>query len=331
MDTYEDDENQDELVAGSQRLDANLPSTNADNKKFEDLKGNKTADVLPPSVSPLIRSSVDINGKTKSRKRGRKAREKIMQEQIVEPENSIDGMHVDGNISLEVTEEQAFKPKSSNPSKSSRRGKRICFNTSSIPTCVSACTVPDTSGVLSIGEMAIVTNSCILPCKQENEKHCPLEIAGKSQKIRSGKQNMEQTNEFAGSDSSIFSLQTNSNANTSKSKQSKSMFSGKSMLSSRKLRNTKRSKVSSECTSITKNAEETPPNESSHQGPHVRDSNDASKERHCSLTDKTVLRKCENHAKSNQCFFCLSSEESEVILFTCFSCYHYNWTGTYSI
>ncbi|ESW19932.1 hypothetical protein PHAVU_006G167200 [Phaseolus vulgaris] len=301
-------------VATSQELDANLSSANADDNKFENPNGNKTADVLPPSVSPVIRSSVDINGKMKSRKRGRKARVNIRQEQIVEAKNSIDGMHVDGNISLEVTQEQAldYKPKSSNLEKASRRGKRVCFNTSSIPTSVSACTAPDTSGVLSIGQMKMVPNSYTSLCKQENEKHCPLEFAGKSQKIRPGKQNMDQPNEFASFDSSIFSLQTNSNVNTSKSKQSQNTFSRKSMSGSRKLRNTKRSKFSSECTSITKSAEETLPNESIHQGPHVRDLNDASKEKHCSLTDKTVLRKCESLVKSYQCLFCLSSEESEV-------------------
>ncbi|XP_047165811.1 protein BREAST CANCER SUSCEPTIBILITY 1 homolog isoform X2 [Vigna umbellata] len=314
MDTYEDDENQDELVAASQELDANLPITDADNMKFENPKGNKTADALPPNVSPLIRSSVDINGQIKSRKRGRKARAKIRHEQIVEPKNSIDGMHLVGHVSLEVTQERALdcKPKSCNLGKASRRGKKVCFNTSSVPTSTSACTVPDSSGVLSIDEMEMVANPCISPSKQENEKHCPLEIAGKSQKIISGKQNMNPTEEFAGSDSSLFSLQTNSNVNTSKSKQSKNIFTRKSISGSKKLRNTERSKLSSECTSITKNAEEILPNESVHHCPHVSDLNDPSKEKHRSLTDKTVLRKCESHVEKYQCFFCLSSEESEV-------------------
>ncbi|WVY93974.1 hypothetical protein V8G54_033062 [Vigna mungo] len=568
MDTYEDDEDQDELVAASQELDANLPSTDADNMKFENPEGNKTADALPPNVSPLIRSSVDINGQIKSRKRGRKAREKIRHEQIVEPKNSIDGMHVDGHVSLEVTQERAmdykpkscnlgkasrrgkkvcfntssvptstsactvpdtsgvlsidememvaiscispskqenekhcpqeiagksqkiisgkqiksrkrgrkarakisheqivepknsidgmhvdghvslevtqeraldYKPKSCNLGKASRRGKKVCFNTSSVPTSTSACTVPDTSGVLSIDEMEMVAISCISPSKQENEKHCPqeiagksqkiisgkqiksrkrgrkarakisheqivepknsidgmhvdghvslevtqeraldykpkscnmgkasrrgkkvcfntssvptsssactvpdssgvlsidetemvansrispskqenekhcpLEIAGKSQKIISGKQNMDPTEEFAGSDSSPFSLQTDSNVNTSKSKQSKNIFTRKSISGSKKLRNTERSKLFAECTSITKKAEEILRNESFHHCPHVSDLNDTSKEKHRSLTDKTVLRKCESHVKKYQCFFCLSSEESEV-------------------
>ncbi|KOM53557.1 hypothetical protein LR48_Vigan09g221600 [Vigna angularis] len=441
MDTYEDDENQDELVAASQELDANLPITDADNMKIENPKGNKTADALPPNVSPLIRSSADINGQIKSRKRGRKAMAKFRHEQIVEPKNSIDGMHLVGHVSLEVTQERALdcKPKSCNLGKASRRGKKVCFNTRSVPTSTSACTVPDTSGVLSIDEMEMVANSsispskqenekhcpleiagksqkiisgkqikyrkrgrkartkirheqivepknsidgmhvdghvslevtqeraldcklkscnlgmasrrgkkvcfdtssvptstsactvpdssgvlsidememvanpCISPSKQENEKHCPLEIAGKIQKIISGKQNMNPTEEFAGSDSSLFSLQTNSNVNTSKSKQSKNIFTRKSISGSKKLRNTERSKLSSECTSITKNAEEILPNESVHHCPHVGDLNDTSKEKHRSLTDKTVLRKCESHVEKYQCFFCLSSEESEV-------------------
>ncbi|QCD76959.1 protein BREAST CANCER SUSCEPTIBILITY 1 homolog isoform X2 [Vigna unguiculata] len=313
MDTYEDDENQDELVAALQQdLDANIPSTNPDNMKFENPKGNKAADALPPNVTPLIRSSVDINGKVKSRKRGRKAREKIRHEQIVEPKNSIDGMHVDGHVSLDVTQERAlgYKPKSSNLGKVSRRSKRVCLNTSSVPTCTSACTVPDTSGVLSINEMEMVANSCISPCKEENQKHCPLKIAGKSQKIISGKQNMDPTAELAGSDSPLFSLQTNSNVNTSKS--NRNIFSRKSKSGSKKSRNTKRSKLSSECTSITRNAEEILPNESVHHCPQVSHLNDTSKEKHRSLSDKAVLRKCESHVKKYQCFFCLSSEESEV-------------------
>ncbi|CAJ1962132.1 unnamed protein product [Sphenostylis stenocarpa] len=299
MDTYEDDDNQDELVAASQERDTNLSNSNADNIRFENPKGNKTSDVLPPSVSAQIRSYADIKGKTKSRKRGRKAWNKIRQEQIGEPKSSIDGMHVDANISLAVTQEQAldYKHISSNLGKASRRGKTVCFNTSSIPSSTSACTVPDTCGVLSIGEK-IVTNLCTSPCKQENEKHCPREIVGISQKRRSAKQNMDQTNKFAGSASSIFNLQTDDNVKSSKSKQGKNMFS-------RELRTTKRRKLSSLCTSITNNDEEILPNENIHQGPNVRELNDTS------LMDKTVLRKCQSNVKMYQCVFCLSSEESE--------------------
>ncbi|TKY71943.1 BREAST CANCER SUSCEPTIBILITY 1-like [Spatholobus suberectus] len=313
-DTYEDDDNQEELVAASQELDANQPSADADNIKFENPKeGNRTADVLPPRVSPPIRSSDDLNGIKKSRKRTRKGRGKIRQQQIGEPKNSIDGMHVDPNISLEITREQAsdYKNKSSNLGKASGRGKRVCFNTSTIPTPITASTVPNTLGALSIGEMKMAKNLYTSPCKHENEKYCPQEIAGKSQMKISGKQNMDQTNDFAGSASSILSLQTDNNGKTSNSKQCKSKFSRKSMSCSKELRTTKRPKLSSDCISNTKNSEEILPNESIHQGPDVRDLNDASKEKHCPLLDKTVLRKCESHVKKYQCVFCLSSEESE--------------------
>ena len=75
MDTYEDDENQEELVASSLELEANLPRVDADNMEFENPKeGNIMADVLPPSVSPQIRSSDDLNGMKKSTKRRRKGR-----------------------------------------------------------------------------------------------------------------------------------------------------------------------------------------------------------------------------------------------------------------
>ena len=147
MDTYEDDENQEELVASSLELEANLPRVDADNMEFENPKeGNRMADEVPPSVCfPQIRSSDDLNGIKKSTKR-RKARDKNKQEQIGEPKNSFDEMYV------EVTQEQALD-NSSNLGKGSRRGKRVCFNTSPIPTPITACTVPNTLGVQSIGEM----------------------------------------------------------------------------------------------------------------------------------------------------------------------------------
>ena len=59
MDTYEDDENQEELVASSLELAENQPRVDAGNMKFDNPKeGNIMADVLPPSVSPQIRSSI---------------------------------------------------------------------------------------------------------------------------------------------------------------------------------------------------------------------------------------------------------------------------------
>ena len=94
------------------------------------------------------------------------------------------------------------------------------------------------------------------------------------------------------------------------------------MSCSKELKATKRQKLSSDCISKTKNVEEILPIESIHQGPDVRDLNDTSKEKHCPLMDQTALRKCESHVTKYQCIFCLSSEESEVILFTCLSCHH---------
>ncbi|XP_028187915.1 protein BREAST CANCER SUSCEPTIBILITY 1 homolog isoform X1 [Glycine soja] len=305
MDTYEDDENQEELVASSLELEANLPRVDADNMEFENPKeGNRMADEVPPSVCfPQIRSSDDLNGIKKSTKR-RKARDKNKQEQIGEPKNSFDEMYV------EVTQEQALD-NSSNLGKGSRRGKRVCFNTSPIPTPITACTVPNTLGVQSIGEMKKAKNIDILPCKQENEKHYAQEISGKSQMKISGKQNINQMNEFAGSDSSIFSLRTDNNGKDSNRRQCKSKYSRKTIYCSKELETTKRQKLSSACISKTTNNEEILPIESIHQGPDVRDLNDTSKEKHCPLMDQTVLRKCENLVKNYQCVFCLSSEESE--------------------
>nr|KYP45159.1 Protein BREAST CANCER SUSCEPTIBILITY 1 isogeny [Cajanus cajan] len=282
-DTYEDDENQEELVAATMELDANQASADSDNIKLENLKeGNRLVDALPPSMSPPhIRSMDDLNGKKRSTKRGRKAREKIRQDQIGEPKNSIDRMHVDSNISIEVSHEQALNSnhKSSYLGKVTRMAKRVCFSTSSIPTPITACTVPSTLGGLGNSDMKIAKNSNTSLCKQENEKQCPQEIALKGHMKRSGKQNIDQTNEFAGSASSIFSLQTDHNGKTSSNrKQSKKKFSRKSMSCS----------------------------------PEVRNLNNTSKEKHCSLMDETFLKKCGSHVKKYQCVFCHSSEESEV-------------------
>ncbi|XP_029130849.1 protein BREAST CANCER SUSCEPTIBILITY 1 homolog isoform X2 [Cajanus cajan] len=316
-DTYEDDENQEELVAATMELDANQASADSDNIKLENLKeGNRLVDALPPSMSPPhIRSMDDLNGKKRSTKRGRKAREKIRQDQIGEPKNSIDRMHVDSNISIEVSHEQALNSnhKSSYLGKVTRMAKRVCFSTSSIPTPITACTVPSTLGGLGNSDMKIAKNSNTSLCKQENEKQCPQEIALKGHMKRSGKQNIDQTNEFAGSASSIFSLQTDHNGKTSSNrKQSKKKFSRKSMSCSKEFRTTKKPKLSSDCISKTKNGVEILPNESIHQGPEVRNLNNTSKEKHCSLMDETFLKKCGSHVKKYQCVFCHSSEESEV-------------------
>ncbi|KAK7412555.1 hypothetical protein VNO78_04019 [Psophocarpus tetragonolobus] len=312
MDTYEDDENPEELLAASLELDPNQPSVDSE-MKFENPKeGNRMAVVLPPSVSPLqIRSSDDINGIKKTRKRGRKAREKNRQEQIGEIKNSIDRMFVDSNISLEVTHGQALDYKQkSNLGKASRRGKRVYSNTRTIPTPITPCKGRNTLGVLSIGELK-ANNTYISPCKQQNEEHCAQQIVGKKQMKRSGEQNINQTHEFAGSGSSFFSLQIDNNGKASNSGQCKNNFSRKSMSCSKELRTTKRPKLSSDRISKTKMVEEILPDESILQGPDVRDLNGTSQEKHCPLIDQTVLRKCESHVKEYQCVFCLSSEESE--------------------
>ncbi|KAL2341101.1 hypothetical protein Fmac_009041 [Flemingia macrophylla] len=309
-DTYEDDDNQEELVAASHELDANQPSADADNIKLVNPKeGNRMTDLFPLSMSaPHIRSLNDPNERKKSKKRGRKPREKISQEQTGEPKNSIDRLQVDSNVSIELTHEQASDSKH----KSSNLGsaKRICLNNSSIPTPITACAVPNTLRGL-INKIKMDKNSHSSPCKQENEKQCPQENAGKSKVKRSGKQNIDQTNEFAGSASSIFSLQKDNNGNTSNSKQCKNKFSRRSMSSNKKLRTTKKPKLSFEGISKTKNGVDILPNESIHQGPEVGNLNDTSKEKHCSLMDDTFLRKCGSHVKKYQCVFCFSSEESE--------------------
>lgn len=327
-DTVDIDENKEELVAVSQELETNQSSADAYNTKFENPKdGNQLAD--------------DLNGMKKSTKRCRKAREKARQEKIREQKNQIDGMDIDSNISLKVIEEQSsdHEYKASDLGKSNRRGKRICFDTSTNLTPQTACTVSNILGVKSNGETKMAKKSYTSASKQENEKHCPQEIAGKSQVRRSGtgKQKLvnvhdpaedlssmqNQTNEFAGSASSILSLQMDNNRNISNSGQRKRKLSRKSMPCSGELRRTKKSKkLSADCISETKNDEEIQPFESIRGGTDVRALNDTSKEKRCPLMDKPVLRECESHVKKYQCAFCLSSEESEVKLFAC-SCHHY--------
>ncbi|XP_061370046.1 protein BREAST CANCER SUSCEPTIBILITY 1 homolog [Gastrolobium bilobum] len=330
VDAGEIDENHEELVADSQELKTNQSSAFADKGKTENPKeGNRLADVFPPSVfSPQIISYDDLNGIQKSTKRRRKASEKARQEQIVEQNDPIDGMNVDLNISLRGNQEQArdYKHKSSNLGKTNRRGKRVCFNTSKNLTPQTACTVSNVLGVLSNDEVNMAKNSHTSPCKQESGKHCPQDIAGKSQINRSGKQKLDyvqdvakdlssmqdQANEFAGSTSSFLSLQANNDVKASNSRQSKNNFSRKSISCSRELRSTKMLKLSSDCISTTKNSDGVQPNESRQRGPDVRALNNPSKEKHCPLVDEPVLRKCESHVKMYQCAFCLSSEESKV-------------------
>ncbi|XP_027338663.1 protein BREAST CANCER SUSCEPTIBILITY 1 homolog [Abrus precatorius] len=326
MDTAEIDDNREGMVAASQDLEANNSSADAGNITFENFKeGNRLVDVLPLGVSTQIRSSDDLNVIKKSTRRNRKGREKTKLEQIGKQKNSIDQMDSDSNISLKVTGEQAldYNNRPSNLRKTNRRGKRVCFNTSTSQTPLTACTVSNVLGVLSNDEMQMAKSSCTSTCEQENGKHCPEEIGGKRQKKRSGKQKMDyvhvqdlaedlsslqnQTNEFAGSASSIFSLQMDKNGKTSNSRQSKSKFSRKSVSCGKDLRTSKRSKLSSHCIFKAKDCEEIQPDESICQAPD----NYMSKEKYCPLMDETFLKKCENHVKKYQCVFCLSAEESE--------------------
>ena len=330
-DTGEIDETKEDLVGASQEFERNQLSADGDNTKFQNHKeGNRLTDVLLPSVTSQFGSSADLNGIKKSTKRGRKTREKAWQKQIVEQRDPIDGMNVDSNGSLKVTKDQLVdnKQQSSNLGKTNRRGKRVCFNTSTNPTPQPACTVSNISGVLGNGEMNMAKNSCTSTWKQETEKHAPQEIAGKCQRKRSGKQKLDyvqdlaeelssmqnQTNEFSGSASSILSLQVDNNGKASKSRQRKGKISRKSVSSNGELRSTKKLKLTSDC--ISKTGEEIQPNESIHD---VKALNDTSKEKHCRLMQEPVLQKCESDAKNYQCAFCLSSEESEVNLFSCFS------------
>ncbi|KAJ1414202.1 Zinc finger, RING-type [Sesbania bispinosa] len=326
-DTCESDENREEFVAASRGLKTNQLSAAAGNTIFENSReGNKLADVLPSVSSPQLRSSDDLNGKKKSTKRVRKTKDKARKEKIGEQNDQINGMDVDSNISLKVIKEQAsdYKRKSSYLGKTNRRGKRVCFNTSTNATPQPACPVSNVLGVLTSDEMKMAKKSRTSPCIQENEKHCPQKIAGKSQMKRSGKQKLDvqdlaeglssmqnQTNEFAGSASSILSLQMDNNGKASNSRQSKSNLSSKTMSCNRELRTAKRSKLSSDCISNAISGEEIQPNESIQQGPNGGALNDKSKEKHCHLVDEPVLRKCESHVKKYQCAFCLSSEESE--------------------
>jgi BRCA1-associated RING domain protein 1 len=80
-DTAEIEENIEEWVAASQE---NQTSVDACNTNFENPNGNQLAEALPPVMSSEIRSSDDLNGKKKSTKRSRKAREKSRQDLIRE-------------------------------------------------------------------------------------------------------------------------------------------------------------------------------------------------------------------------------------------------------
>jgi len=341
-DTDEIDENIEELVAA---LQENQTSIDAWNTNFENPNGNQLAEALPPGMSSEIRSSDDLNGKKKSTKRSRKAREKSRQDLIRELNCQSDEINMDAGITSKVIEEQSldYKHKASNLKKSNKRGKKVSFVTSTESTPPIGCTVSNILGVQNNGARKTAKSSYTSESKQDNEMQCPEKIAGKRQARRSGKQRVDvvddppedltsvqnQCKELAGSASSSLRLQVDSNRNTVNARKRKSSLSRKFMPCITERKSTKKSKLSPEFISKTKNGEEIKPTESTKQGTDVRPLNDSSKENHCSLMNQPVLRKCVSHVKEYQCAFCLSSEESEVKLFACLSCHPYKWTGTY--
>lgn len=328
-DILEIDENIKELVTASQEHQS---STDAYDTNFENsIVGNQFADVLPPGMSSQIRSFDDLNGVKRYTKRNRKATEKARQDQIREQKCQNDGINMDSNIASKVIEEQSldYKHGASNLKKSNRRSKTVLFVTSTDSTPQSAGMVSNMLGVQSNGEGKMAKNSYTSASKEGNEMRCPWKIAGKSQVIRAGKQELDdvhdppedlsseqnQCNEFAGSASFTLSLQTYNNGKAANTGKRKSSLSRNSMSCSKEQKSAKKSKVSPDYISRTKKDEDIQLNKSIKQGTDVRALNDNSKEKHCHLTDKPVLKKCVSHVKKYQCAFCLSSEESEVKLF----------------
>ncbi|GAU35897.1 hypothetical protein TSUD_383890 [Trifolium subterraneum] len=314
-DTFENDENIEELVAGSQE---HRLSADGYNINFENPIGNQLADVLPQGMSSQIRSSDDLNGKKKTTKRGRKAREKSKEDNIREQKSQNDEMNLDSNIKLKDIEDQSLdnKHRGSNLKKSNKKGKKVSFVTSTDSTPHTASTVSNISGVRSNGRRAAAKNSYTTASKQDNEIHSQ-KIARKQRLdvVHEPPENLtlvqNQCKELAGSASSTLGLQMDNSrkdANTGKRKRS---LSRNSMPCSKERKSTKKSKISPEFISRTKNDEAIKPNESIKQGTDVRPSNDSAKEKQCHLMDQPVLRKCVNHVKDYQCAFCLSSEESE--------------------
>jgi BRCA1-associated RING domain protein 1 len=340
-DTFENDENIEELMAGTQ--DHQL-SADAYNINFENPIGNQLADVLPQGVSSQIRCFDDLNGKKKSTKRSRKARGKSKEDKIREQKCQNDEMNLDSNIKSKDIEDQSLdnKHRASNLKKSNKKGKKVSFITST--DSQTACTVSNISGVRSNGRRMAAKNSYTSSSKQDNEIQCSQKIVGKSQVRRSGKQRLDvvheppedltsvqnQCEELAGSASSTLGLQMDNNRKDANTGKRKSSLSRNSMPCSKERKSTKKPKISPEFISRTKN-EEIKSKESIKIGTDARPLNDSSKEKQCHLTDQPVLRKCVNHVKDYQCAFCLSSEESEVKLFAYLSCHHYKWTGTYFI
>lgn len=299
-------------------------SADAYNTQFVNPNGNQLANTLPPGMSSQNRSSDDLNGKNKSTKRSRKAREKYRQDHIRELNCQNDVMNMDSNITSKAN-------KASNLKKASGRAKKVCFVTSADSTSQNGCTVSNILGVQNNAERKMNKNSNASSSKQDNEMLCPKKIAGKSQVKRSGKERLDvvhdqpedltsvqnQCKELAGPASSSLSPIMGNNRNTNNTKKRKNSLSKKSMPCSTERKSTKKSKPSPELISRTEDDKEIKPNESSKKVTDVRALNDSLKEKQCHLTDQTVFRKCMSHAKMYQCAFCFSSEESEVKCSAC--------------
>ncbi|XP_058765353.1 protein BREAST CANCER SUSCEPTIBILITY 1 homolog [Vicia villosa] len=321
-DAVDIDEIDEEIVAATQEHQS---SADAYSTQFANPNGNQLANTLPPGSSQ-IKSSDDLNGKKKSTKRSRKAREKYRQDHIRELNCQSDVMNMDSNITSKAIEEQSLdhKSKALNLKKSSGRAKRVCFVTSADSTSQNACTVSNILGVQNNNERKMAKNSYASSSKQDNEMLCPKKIAGKSQVKRSGKQRLDvvcdppedltsmqnQCKELAGSASSSLSPQTDNN-NTTNTRKRKNSLSKKSMPCSTERKSTKKSKPSPELISRAKDDKEIKPDDSIKEVTDVSVLKDSLKEKQCHSTDQPVLRKCVSHAKGYQCAFCLSSEESE--------------------
>lgn len=302
-------------------------SADAYSTQFANPNGNQLANTLPPGMSSQIKSSDDLNGKKKSTKRSRKAREKYRQDHIRELNCQSDVMNMDSNITSKAIEEQSLdhKTKALNLKKSSGRAKRVCFVTSADSTSQNACTVSNILGVQNNNERKMIKNSYASSSKQDNEMLCPKKIAGKSQVKGSGKQRLDvvwdppedltsmqnQCKELTGSASSSLSPQMDNN-NTTNTRKRKNSLSKKSMPCSTERKSTKKSKPSPELISRAKDDEEIKPDDSIKEVTDVSVLKDSLKEKQCHLTDQPVLRKCVSHAKGYQCAFCLLSEETEV-------------------
>ncbi|XLT38271.1 hypothetical protein HN873_069563 [Arachis hypogaea] len=313
-------ENQEDLLDASKELERNKSSDYAENTKLQNSENEtRLSDVLQPSVTSPFRSSGDINGAKKYKKRSRKMREKAAQEQVVEQQDSIEGINVDSNRSLEITEDQSReKQQASNLGKTNLKCKRVCFDTR---------TDSNISVVFRNGEVNMAKDSYISHSQKETNKLACQMIPGKCQSKRSGKQKLnyvqdqaeelscmqnQTDDELAGSASSMLSQQTDKNGKMSNKRQIKGKVFRKSISCGSELRSTKKLKLSSDFISQTKVGEQIQPNESTQRCPGVKVLDDTSKEKCSTWMHVPVLPNCESQAEKYQCVFCHSSEESEV-------------------